>query len=462
MRFAYRPVAVAILIAAGLMPAVALLPGPVAAAAARSAAPPGGTRLWAARFSAGTGRTATATSVAASPDGATVYVTGITSLPQPTPMNTFDTVAYNAATGAVRWVARFHGINGRHVAGSPAVGVSPDGAKIFVFGHFLNRGGGDRGETMMVAYDSATGRQMWSTFGVCTTPAQAVVVSPDSSTVYATGTTFNGYCTVAYNATTGAVRWHASYQTGQFIHPTANSLALSPDGADLFVTGTAGTVAYAASTGAQLWSDHYKQRWGRDDEHVVVSPDSSTVFVAGATSVTKPEHFLTVAYNAATGAQLWAAQLSPSTFDSLATSVAVSPDGSMVFVAGTSLGNGGTPPTTYLTIAYDASTGTALWVRHSAGNGGNFATLPSLAVSQDGSTVFLASSADAPDGQFGYQAIAYATATGHRLWLARYQSPGGGATIASAIAVTGSEVLVTGTGARNSTQTDYATVALQG
>jgi WD40 repeat protein len=303
---------------------------------------------------------------------------------------------------------------------------------------------------------------MWSTFGVCTTPAQAVVVSPDSSTVYATGTTFNGYCTVAYNATTGAVRWHASYQTGQFIHPTANSLALSPDGADLFVTGTAGTVAYAASTGAQLWSDHYKQRWGRDDEHVVVSPDSSTVFVAGATSVTKPEHFLTVAYNAATGAQLWAAQLSPSTFDSLATSVAVSPDGSMVFVAGTSLGNGGTPPTTYLTIAYDASTGTALWVRHSAGNGGNFATLPSLAVSQDGSTVFLASSADAPDGQFGYQAIAYATATGHRLWLARYQSPGGGATIASAIAVTGSEVLVTGTGARNSTQTDYATVALQG
>jgi PQQ-like domain len=463
MRFAYRPVAVAILVAAGLMPAIAVLPGPVAAAAARSAAPPGGTRLWAARFSAGTGRTATATSVAASPDGATVYVTGITSLPQPTPMNTFDTVAYNAATGAVRWVARFHGINGRHVAGSPTVGVSPDGSKIFVFGHFLNRGGGFRGETMMVAYDGATGRQMWSAFGVCTTPAQAVAVSPDSSTVYATGSTFNGYCTAAYNAATGAVRWHASYQTGQFIHPTADSLALSPDGADLFVTGTAGTVAYAASTGAQLWSDHYKQRWGRDDEHVVVSPDGSAVFVAGATKLPagQPEHFLTVAYNAATGAQIWAEQKSPSTFDSFASSVAVSPDGSSVFVTGPSLTSNATP-SEYLTIDYNAATGAALWVRHLADPGGNFGTLPSLAVSPGGSAVIVAGSADQSNGELGYAMTSYAVATGARLWTAHYQSPGGAASRAAAVTATASEVFVTGTSARNSTQTDYATVALQG
>lgn len=458
MRFAHRLITAAILIAAATAPVA--LTGP---AAARVHAAPAGTRLWAARFDGGSTRSATATGVATSPNGATAYVTGLTTLGGLTPMNAYDTVAYNAATGAVRWVARFHGINGRHAAGNPAIAVSPDGSKVFVFGHFLNRGGGFRGEFMMLAYDAATGHQLWSTFGQCTLPARAVVVSPDSSTVYATGSNFNGYCTVAYNAATGAVRWQAAYQTGQFIHPTASSLALSPDGSALFVTGTAGTVAYTASTGSQLWADHYKQRWRRSNNHVAVSPDGSTVFVAGASKLpaTAPEHFLTVAYNAGTGAQLWATQASPSSFDSFPNSIAVSPDGSKVFVAGAALTNG-TLLGQYVTIAYNAGTGTPVWVRHSANSGGNFATLPSLALSPDGSAVFLAGSSQEANGQFGYQVIAYIAATGHRLWLAKYQGPGGTASIAGAVTATGSEVFVTGSGARNSTQTDYATIALQG
>ena len=458
MRFAHRLIAAVTLLAAATAPALALA-GP---AAARTPAGSAVTRLWAARFDGSAGRSATAGSVATSPDGSTVYVTGLTSEGGSTPMNTYDTVAYNAATGATLWVARFRGGNGRHPEGPlPAVTVSPDGSKVFVFGHFPSRSFGFRGEYQMLAYNATTGAQLWTASGTCQFPARAIAVSPDSSTVYATGTLGSDYCTLAYNTTTGAVLWQANYQVGQHIHTFANALALSPDGSDLFVTGTAGTVAYGASTGTQLWADHYKQRWGRSDEHVAVSPDGSTVFVAGATTVTKPEHFLTVAYNAATGAQIWAAQKSPSTFASFASAVAVSPDGSGVFVTGPSLTSNGTPPA-YLTIGYNAATGAALWVRRLADPGGNFDTLPSLAVSPDGSAVIMAGSMDQANGQLGYAVTSYAAATGARLWAARYQGPGGGASTAAAVTASGSNVFVTGTSARDSTQNDYATIAVQG
>jgi hypothetical protein len=312
---------------------------------------------------------------------------------------------------------------------------------------------------MMLAYDAATGQKLWSTFGPCSFPVRAVVVSPDSSTVYATGTLpeFQGYCTAAYDAGTGAVRWQASFPTGEWIHPTANSLALSPDGSALYVTGTAGTVAYAAGTGTQQWAAHYKKRWQRTNEHVAVSPDGATVFVAGSgrPGATGAGHILTVAYSAATGTQLWAAQQA----EGAATSLVVGPD-STVFVAAIGF-PAGTSPTEYLAIAYDPATGAPIWVRRSVDDEG-FVAPASLAVSQDGSALYLAGTANQSNNRPGYQVTGYATATGHRLWLAHYQSPGGSASTASAVAVTGTEVVVIGSSARNGgPMTDYATVALQ-
>lgn len=271
MRFAHRLTAAVTVLAAAAAPAA--LAGP---AAARTTAPPGAaTRLWAARFDGGTARTSGATSVAASPDGSTVYVTGNTSLGGSTPMNTYDTVAYNAATGATLWVARYRGVDGRHPNIAPDITVSPDGSKVFVFGHMPLRGFGERGAFAMLAYNAATGAQLWSSLGTCQEPAHAIAVSPDSSTVYVTGTLGRDYCTLAYNSSTGAVLWQANYPAGQYIHTVADSLALSPDGSDLYVTGTIGTVAYSASTGTQLWADHYKQRWDRSHLSIAVSPGGS-------------------------------------------------------------------------------------------------------------------------------------------------------------------------------------------
>src|SRR5262249_53646155 len=75
-----------------------------AAAAGRAAVP--GSQLWVSRFNgpaASTGGFARA--VAVSPDGATVFVTGVNYFGRGPD---YGTVAYDAATGAQRWASRYN------------------------------------------------------------------------------------------------------------------------------------------------------------------------------------------------------------------------------------------------------------------------------------------------------------------------------------------------------------------
>jgi len=88
------------------------------------------------------------------------------------------------------------------------------------------------------------------------------------------------------------------------------------------------------------------------------------------------------------GTRLWTERYrAPHDFWDQPNSVAVSPDGSRVFVTGVSLGN--TTSYDYVTAAYDASTGTRLWLRRYNGlaNGRDFGE--SVAVSPDGKKVFV-------------------------------------------------------------------------
>ncbi len=127
------------------------------------------------------------------------------------------------------------------------------------------------------------------------------------------------------------------------------------------------TVArHMAVPGAKLWVQRYNGPGnGNDAAHsVAVSPDGGTVFVTGeskgATPGTDLSDYLTVAYNAATGTQLWTARYSGPGTDQAA-AVAVSPDGGTVFVTGTTWGGSGLGGN-YATVAYRASDGAQLWV----------------------------------------------------------------------------------------------------
>ena len=74
---------------------------------------------------------------------------------------------------------------------------------------------------------------------------------------------------------------------------------------------------------------------------MAVSPDGSTVYVTG-TSGARPANgvaytrIVTIAYSAATGSQLWRANYGVRKQNSGAVALAVSPAGSTVFVTGTS------------------------------------------------------------------------------------------------------------------------------
>jgi DNA-binding beta-propeller fold protein YncE len=100
----------------------------------------------------------------------------------------------------------------------------------------------------------------------------------------------------------------------------------------------AGTSPAAASPGTQLWLKHYHESADFTDVaySMAVSPDGGTVFVTGeGQGVLSGGDYATVAYNATTGAQLWAKTYNgPGGSLDIAYSVAVSPTGKTVFVTG--------------------------------------------------------------------------------------------------------------------------------
>jgi WD40 repeat protein len=151
------------------------------------------------------------------------------------------------------------------------------------------------------------------------------------------------------------------------------------------------TVAYDAATGAQLWVSRYDGPGGLVDEAFSpgVSPEGARVFVTGETGgSTSDEDHTTISYDACTGAQLWVRGYNGlANGDDIAESLAVSPDGTKVVVTGQSDASNGYAD--YATVAYDASTGAKLWVRRYKGPANSEDEAFSIGVSPDGSAVFV-------------------------------------------------------------------------
>jgi PQQ-like domain len=357
--------------------------------------------------------------------------------------------------------------------------VSPDGSKVFVAGSSVGATTGNDYAT--VAYDGTTGAVLWTQRyngynggGSEPDDAYALTVSPDGSTVFVTGTSYGGptteydWATIAYNATTGAQLWVARYNGPGTYGDSANALRVSPDGSKLYVIGITdhgydiATVAYNAGTGAQLWSKIYKTGTTTTSFAAAlgVSPDGSTVFVTGHAAFRPTrDDFVTIAYNATTGAAMWTKRYNNGMRNDDAEALAVSPDGSKVFVTGRTA----TYLYTYMdwaTVAYDAATGNQLWAKQYNGpaNGTDFAT--ALGVSTDGSKVIVTGCSTGSNGNHDYLTIAWDATTAAQAWAKRYNGPANGDDCASALSVSldGSNVAVTG-GSAGSTASDYATIA---
>ena len=439
--------------------------------------------LWASRYNGPADSYDRAVDVAASPDGTAVFVIGQSF--GPLRVSYYETIAYSASSGAQLWARRYTAGGIGHDAPSD-VAVSPDGTRVFVTGGTARETSGSDATT--IAYTASTGDRLWARRYIGPTNGGAggssLTVSSDGSMVFITGSISSGatddsnYLTVAYDAATGARRWVSRYDGpdgGDSNNDYASSIASSPDGSKIFVTGGSyggvtgsayATITYDATTGNRLWVKRYEFKKFdnvNSARAIAVSPDGETVFVTGLSAGEDTDwDYATIAYDAATGTTSWEKRYNgpPGSEMDAASALAVSPDGSKVFVTGESRQELGSNYD-YATLAYDATTGHKQWLKRYDGPGNGDDHAYSIAVSPDGSSVFVTGGSGDFSAQGDYATLAYDASTGAKRWVERYNGPSNEWDRAMSVAVSpdGTRVFVTGASFNAAGYDDFATIA---
>jgi len=94
-------------------------------------------------------------------------------------------------------------------------------------------------------------------------------------------TTPSDYLTIAYDTATGTRIWHSREGIpGQALWPM--SVESSPDGQQLYVTGTGPTVAYDSNTGGRLWEFSDPDFFANS---LSVDPGGAGLYVTGAQGI---------------------------------------------------------------------------------------------------------------------------------------------------------------------------------
>ncbi len=305
--------------------------------------------------------------------------------------------------GEVIWEAQYDG----GPTGDLANDIATDGSTVYVTGE-------SRGDYLTIAYDAITGVEKWPFPARYDGPssgwdvAMAIALAPDGSKVYVTGyssvsTGSTDYVTLAYNAMTGGFLWEKRYDGPGGAFDRAYDIAVAPDGSNVYVTGESSggatgydyaTLAYYAATGIEAWpaAVRYDDPSGYGDEALGLVVTDSSVFVTGESW----GDFLTIAYDAETGVEKWP---NPARYDGpvgeadRAYNIAISPDESMLYVAGWSESDPGGAITNpdYTIVAYYTETGAEVWPEavQFAGSLGGFDHPRGIAVAPDGLMVFV-------------------------------------------------------------------------
>ncbi|HET9915086.1 MAG TPA: PKD domain-containing protein [Anaerolineales bacterium] len=264
--------------------------------------------------------------------------------------------------------------------------AAPNG-DLIVVGHNQDSHGRPIASTM-VRYTS-DGTLLWRVdFSSGFFPTVARLLVDASGNAYVSGSAVGNGLFVQKYSPSGALLWSQGDSTGNGF-AIASSLALSPDGADVAVTGSVSggaiwiTAVYNATTGVRRWQVTAAE--GTFARDVVV--DATRVYVTGQ-GVTDPgtpamKYFLTVvAYDRATGARLWRTDKKPAdAYDGAGLWMAMAPDGSLVVTGQTNRGF-----LDWYTVAFETS-GAVRW--EAVRDGGlNTDEIPAgVLVMADGTTV---------------------------------------------------------------------------
>jgi uncharacterized delta-60 repeat protein len=206
---------------------------------------------------------------------------------------------------------------------------------------------------------------------------------------------------------------------------------------------------------AQEWVARYNGPGnGWDKAYAIAVDNNGNVYVTGySLGQGTSDDYATIKYNS-NGQELWVARYNgPGNDFDVATAIAVDNNGN-VYVTGYSKGQG--TDYDYATIKYN-SNGQEEWVEryNGPGNGEDVAT--AIAVDNNGN-VYVTGYSKGQGTYYDYAIIKY-NSYGQEEWVERYNGPGNGYDVATAIAVDNNgNVYVTGYSLGQGTSDDYATI----
>jgi hypothetical protein len=414
------------------------------------------------------------TDLAVSPTGSTVYLatqdvsgSGFNS------KSRWAITARDAANGAVRWSVR-EGAPTEY-AFPTGIEVSPDGSRVYVTGTRRTSYNDPNSHLTTRAFDAASGAELWTATydgpGNGTDNARDLVVSPDGREIYIAGISGAGgnldFAAIAYDAATGDELWVTRYNGPGNGVDSPFDVALSADGGTLVLAGWSdgagefnidfGTVAFrtrGADPGAIKWVARYDKTAGsvmpERANAVAISPDGSTVFVGGTSGSfqTNDYRFATVAYDAATGQQRWESlrNWEGTDFDEI-TAMAMAPNGAALYVTGQSTAN---RQSDIATVAYNPLTGQELWNMREAAPEHHTELGKDIVATSNGvyvtglsiQTFAIPSFANIAD--ISDQVTVSYTSAGAKRWIARLNTPAAGVTIGRSMDVGGGRLFVAG------------------
>jgi 6-phosphogluconolactonase (cycloisomerase 2 family) len=356
-------------------------------------------------------------SVAVSPDDKHLYAVGYKG-------NAVTVFSREGTRGELALVAVYKdtdlGVDG--LEGAKSVAVSPDGNHVYVVGYF-------DGAVAVFCRDGATGELTFVEVKRADDPdvfymlgASSVTVSPDGAHVYVAAYVNRAVVTFSRNPATGALNWESMALEGAGEVDGlegVRSVAVSPDGLHVYAGGsTDDAVAVFSrdgSTGKLTFVEVYKDTDPDVDgldkvESVAVSPDGDNVYVAGHDD----DAVAVFSRNGSTG-ELTFMEVHKETdpgVDGLngAHSVAVSADGSHVYVIGTDFN-------AVAMFSRDGATGALNYIGRRTDNIGGVEGmyLPyAVAVSPDGANAYVAAygegavttfSRDPTTGQLSFEQV---------------------------------------------------------
>ena len=222
----------------------------------------------------------------------------------------YRTFAFSSENGTLIWSSDFVGRGTGLADGPREMTLARNGSRLYVSGFTEARSG--IWDWATVAYDVATGAELWTTrfeIGAFFAQPDTLGVAPDDSRLYVGGgQSFGGDTTVlAYDAATGTQVWRSDYSrpgSGIEFHtellPTADGLRLLAVGTHV-VTGSAHdytTMALNATNGVREWVAHFNAS-ARDDDIAyrgLLGPDESSIYVAGLSRLPGSVQVMVVSY----------------------------------------------------------------------------------------------------------------------------------------------------------------------